>query len=81
MSKAGLARRVQAAALASALAASLGIASSTVPALAGQQTFNSTGTEQQFTVPAGVVSLHLTLVGAPGATGSNVGGGAGANGA
>ena len=83
MSKAGLARRVQAAALASALAASLSIASSTVPALAGQQTFTSTGAEQQFTVPAGVVSLHLTLVGAPGATGSNVGGtgGAGANGA
>src|SRR5207244_192676 len=82
-SRAGVGRRVRAAALASARAASLSIASSTVPALAGQQTFTSTGAEQQFTVPAGVVILHLTLVGAPGATGSNVGGtgGAGANGA
>ncbi len=43
-------------------------------------TLTSTGTEQTFTVPAGVTALHVVLVGAPGGNGAaSVPGGAGAN--
>lgn len=47
-------------------------------ASAASQTLGFTGTEQTFTVPAGVSSLHLVAVGAKGGKGSdaasNIGG-------
>src|SRR5579875_664528 len=43
-------------------------------------TFTSTGSEQTFVVPAGVTSLHVVVVGAPGGQGG-IGGGAGGKGA
>jgi hypothetical protein len=62
-------------------------ASALVPAAAHADavTFNPTGAEQPFTVPAGVASIHVVAVGAPGGAGAPFGpgsaGGSGANGA
>lgn len=66
-----LARRARAVLAASVLAASWTITSSTIPAFAGQQTFSYNGAEQTFTVPTGITSLNVSLVGGKGANGSS----------
>jgi len=50
-----------------------------IPVPSVSQTFTYTGSDQQFTVPAGITSLTVTLSGAAGACGFN-GGGAGGSG-
>jgi hypothetical protein len=44
------------------------------PSSAATRTFSFTGTEQSYTVPAGVHSIHVLAVGAPGGVGSDNGG-------
>jgi hypothetical protein len=50
-------------------------------ARATTMTFQSTGAEQTFTVPAGVTSVYVVAIGGPGGTGLGTGGGSGGKGA
>jgi Fibronectin type III domain/IPT/TIG domain len=81
MSRAGSLRRVLAAVVVGTLAAIVIAIIRMTPAAAGQSIFTTAG-EQTFVVPAGVTSLHVTLIGAPGATGGSgsTSGGTGGNG-
>jgi len=62
-------------------ALSLGLAGAALAAGPGSQTFSYTGSEQTYTVPAGVTAVNVTAVGAPGGAGLTAGGGAGGLGA
>jgi hypothetical protein len=72
---ASLARRASLAALCALVGALTWAAAS---AQAVTQTFNPTGGEQTFTVPAGVSSVHVVAVGGHGGAGGNSGGAGGA---
>jgi hypothetical protein len=67
--------------LAALAAAILGLGLAAARADAAQSTFNYSSGYQSFTVPSGVTSLHLDVVGGSGGSGQgNYGGGAGASG-
>jgi Fibronectin type III domain/IPT/TIG domain len=70
MTRAGSLRRVLAAVVVGALAAIVIAIIRMTPAAAGQSIFTTAG-EQTFVVPTGVTSLHVTLIGAPGANGGS----------
>src|SRR5437763_1076043 len=83
MYRARLARRITVGAVTTALSSLLTVIFPATRAAASQVAFSATGAEQSFLVPAGVTTVHVTLVGAPGGNGRDNGGssGAGGNGA